>query len=236
MPSATCRPSRRSPTACAATAVVMSVQNSIVCESLLPLRHAEAQKQRFLVPLAQGKTIGAFALTEPEAGSDPVSQSTTAVRDGDFYILDGTKRFITSGKNAGLTMLVTAKTDEASDTRGISRLHRAQEAPPASTSGPRREDGVAGLGHHRLDFRGLPGAGGPPPGRRRPRVRDRHAGPGQRPHRHRGPERRAWPRRPWTRRSSTPGSARSSARASPSSRGCAGWWPTWPWRWPRRGS
>jgi alkylation response protein AidB-like acyl-CoA dehydrogenase len=104
--------------ACAATAVVMSVQNSIVCESLLRFGTPE-QQARFLVPLAQGKTIGAFAMTEPEAGSDPVSQSTTAVRDGDFYILEGTKRFITSGKNAGV-VLVTAKTDESKKHRGIS--------------------------------------------------------------------------------------------------------------------
>lgn len=104
--------------ACAATAVVMSVQNSIVCESLLRFGTA-AQKERFLVPLAQGRTIGAFAMTEPDAGSDPVSQSTTAVRDGDFYILEGTKRFITSGKNAGV-VLVTAKTDETKKHKGIS--------------------------------------------------------------------------------------------------------------------
>ncbi len=104
--------------ACAATAVVMSVQNSIVCESLLRFGTPE-QQARFLVPLAQGKTIGAFAMTEPEAGSDPVSQSTTATRDGDFYILEGTKRFITSGKNAGV-VLVTAKTDESKKHRGIS--------------------------------------------------------------------------------------------------------------------
>ena len=104
--------------ACAATAVVMSVQNSIVCESLLRFG-TPAQKERFLVPLATGKTIGAFAMTEPEAGSDPVSQSTTAVRDGDVYVLEGTKRFITSGKNSGL-VLVTAKTDESKKHRGIS--------------------------------------------------------------------------------------------------------------------
>ncbi|KJS29431.1 MAG: acyl-CoA dehydrogenase [Desulfatitalea sp. BRH_c12] len=104
--------------ACAATAVVMSVQNSIVCESLLHFGTPE-QKQRFLVPLANGEVIGAFGLTEPDAGSDPVSQTTTAERDGDSYILNGTKRFITSGKNAQ-TVIVTAKTDEAKRHKGIS--------------------------------------------------------------------------------------------------------------------
>jgi len=113
--------------ACAATAVVMSVQNSIVCESLLRFG-TPAQQERFLVPLAQGKTIGAFAMTEPEAGSDPVSQSTTATRDGDFYILEGTKRFITSGKNAG-TVLVTAKTDESKKHRGISAFIVPKKTP-----------------------------------------------------------------------------------------------------------
>ena len=103
---------------CASTSVVMSVQNSIVCESLNKFG-TEEQKQEFLVPLAEGEMIGAFALTEPDAGSDPVSQSTTAVRDGDDYVINGTKRFITSGQN-GKVVLVTAKTDETTGHRGIS--------------------------------------------------------------------------------------------------------------------
>ena len=102
---------------CASTAVVMSVHNSIVCESIL--RHGtEEQKQTYLKPLARGDFIGAFALTEPHAGSDPVSQSTLAERDGNDYILNGTKRFITSGKNAGL-VIVTAKTDPSQKHQGI---------------------------------------------------------------------------------------------------------------------
>jgi alkylation response protein AidB-like acyl-CoA dehydrogenase len=104
--------------ACASTAVVMSVQNSIVCETLYRCGNEE-QKQRFLVPLAKGEVIGAFALTEPDAGSDPVSQKTKAVRDGDDYILNGTKRFITSGKNCR-TVIVTARTDEGNRHKGIS--------------------------------------------------------------------------------------------------------------------
>ena len=104
--------------ACASTAVVMSVQNSIVCESIYRYG-SEDQKKRFLEPLASGEVIGAFALTEPQAGSDPVSQSTSAVRDGDCYVINGTKRFITSGKNAGI-VVVTAKTDESQRHKGIS--------------------------------------------------------------------------------------------------------------------
>ncbi len=103
---------------CASTSVVMSVQNSIVCESILKYG-TEDQKKKFLIPLASGKIIGAFALTEPDAGSDPVSQTTTAVKDKDEYVINGTKRFITSGKNSSV-VIVTAKTDESAGHRGIS--------------------------------------------------------------------------------------------------------------------
>ncbi len=103
---------------CASTAVVMSVHNSIVCESICQYGNQD-QKERFLKPLASGKIIGAFALTEPQAGSDPLGQSTTAVRDGDGFLLNGTKRFITSGKTSGL-VIVTAKTDELQRHKGIS--------------------------------------------------------------------------------------------------------------------
>ena len=103
---------------CAATAVVMSVQNSIVCESLYKFGTTTQQK-KFSIPLASGKRIGAFALTEPEAGSDPVSQQTAAVKSGSHYIINGTKRFITSGKNSNV-VLVTAKTDPQVGHKGIS--------------------------------------------------------------------------------------------------------------------
>lgn len=104
--------------ACAATAVVMSVQNSIVCESLYRFG-SEEQKEKYLKPLAQGVAIGAFALTEPDAGSDPVRQTTSAERRGEDYVLNGTKRFITTGKHADI-ILVTAKTDPAQRHKGIS--------------------------------------------------------------------------------------------------------------------
>ena len=103
---------------CASTSVVMSVQNSIVCETLNKFG-TEEQKQEFLVPLASGEIIGAFGLTEPEAGSDPGSQQTTAVRGGDQYIINGTKRFITSGEHSKV-VLITAKTDETKGHKGIS--------------------------------------------------------------------------------------------------------------------
>ncbi len=103
---------------CASTSVVMSVQNSIVCESFYKFG-TEEQKQEFLIPLASGEIIGAFGLTEPDAGSDPVSQQTTAMKDGDDYILNGTKRFITSGEHSKVC-LITAKTDESKGHKGIS--------------------------------------------------------------------------------------------------------------------
>ena len=112
---------------CASTSVVMSVQNSIVCESLYKYGTKE-QKQEFLKPLASGDVIGAFALTEPDAGSDPVSQVATAEKDGNDYIINGTKRFITSGKNAG-TVLVTAKTDEEAKHKGISVFIVPKDTP-----------------------------------------------------------------------------------------------------------
>jgi butyryl-CoA dehydrogenase len=96
----------------------MSVHNSIVCETLDRFG-TEEQKEAYLKPLASGKVIGAFAMTEPHAGSDPVSQTTWAERKGDYYIINGTKRFITTGKNAGL-IIITAKTDKTKRHKGIS--------------------------------------------------------------------------------------------------------------------
>jgi alkylation response protein AidB-like acyl-CoA dehydrogenase len=104
--------------ACASTAVVMSVHNSIVCESIVRFG-SEEQKKRILPRLTEAEIIGAFALTEPHAGSDPSAQITTAVRDGDDYVINGTKRFITTGENCGM-VIVTAKTDESAGHKGIS--------------------------------------------------------------------------------------------------------------------
>jgi alkylation response protein AidB-like acyl-CoA dehydrogenase len=116
--------------ACASTAVVMSVHNSIVCESIL--RHGtEDQKETYLKRLATGEIIGAFALTEPNAGSDPARQTTKAVFEGDSYVINGTKRFTTTGKNAGL-IIVTAKTDEKARHKGISAFLIDQGTPGLS--------------------------------------------------------------------------------------------------------
>lgn len=112
---------------CASTAVVMSVQNSIVCETLNRFG-TQSQKEQFLKPFASGKMIGAFALTEPDAGSDPAGQETVAVKDNAGYILNGTKRFITSGDTSSV-VLVTAKTDPAEKGKGVSCFVVPKETP-----------------------------------------------------------------------------------------------------------
>jgi alkylation response protein AidB-like acyl-CoA dehydrogenase len=96
----------------------MSVHNSVACGPVY-LFGSEYLKETYLKPLAAGKMIGSFALTEPGAGSDPSSQRTRADRDGDAYILNGNKMFITTGKNSDLTV-VTAYTDKSQRHKGIS--------------------------------------------------------------------------------------------------------------------
>ncbi|MDD2467586.1 MAG: acyl-CoA dehydrogenase family protein [Desulfobulbus sp.] len=100
--------------ACASTAVIMSVHNSICCTSIEKYG-SEAQKKQFLKPMTAGKLIGAFALTEPEAGSDAQAITCSAVREGDFYLLNGTKRFITSGKNGGVVIVLARTKETGSD-------------------------------------------------------------------------------------------------------------------------
>src|SRR5450830_1501767 len=88
----------------------------------------EAQKEQWLRPLAQGKMLGAFALTEPHTGSDASALRTTATRDGDHYVLNGTKQFITSGKN-GDVAIVMAVTDKAAGKKGISAFWVPTDTP-----------------------------------------------------------------------------------------------------------
>jgi butyryl-CoA dehydrogenase len=104
--------------ACASHAVIMSVNNSLFCDPVLKYG-SEEQKARFLAPFASGRKIGCFALTEPEAGSDASNQSTRAARDGDAFVLDGRKIFVTNGREASAA-LVFAQTDRAAGHRGIS--------------------------------------------------------------------------------------------------------------------
>jgi alkylation response protein AidB-like acyl-CoA dehydrogenase len=101
----------------ASASVCMSVNNSLVCWGLEKYG-SEEQKQKFLVPLATGEKIGAFCLSEPEAGSDATSQRTTAIDMGDYYLLNGTKNWITNGSSAS-TYLVIAQTNVEAGHRGI---------------------------------------------------------------------------------------------------------------------
>ncbi|MFD1142579.1 acyl-CoA dehydrogenase [Larkinella insperata] len=104
----------------ASCSVIMSVNNSLVCWGLEKFG-SEEQKQKYLTRLVTGETIGAFCLSEPEAGSDATSQHTTAIDEGDHYLLNGTKNWITNGNSAGV-YLVMAQTDAEKKHRGISCL------------------------------------------------------------------------------------------------------------------
>jgi butyryl-CoA dehydrogenase len=101
-----------------ATSTIISVNNCPVCSILLAYANAE-QQQRFLKPLARGEMLGAFCLTEPHVGSEAGGLKTTAVREGDHYVINGVKQFITSGKNGDIA-IVMAVTDKAAGKKGIS--------------------------------------------------------------------------------------------------------------------
>ena len=110
------------------TSTVISVNNCPVCSMLMAFA-SDAQKQQWRGPLAQGDMLGAFCLTEPHVGSDASALRTTATRDGDHYVLNGVKQFITSGKHADVA-IVMAVTDKAAGKRGISAF-----LVPTSTPG-----------------------------------------------------------------------------------------------------
>jgi alkylation response protein AidB-like acyl-CoA dehydrogenase len=134
----------------ASASVVMSVNNSLVCWGLEEYG-TEAQKQKYLVPLAKGEVIGAFCLSEPEAGSDATSQQTTAVDKGDHYLLNGTKNWITNGGTAS-TYLVMAQTDVGKGSKGINTLI-VEKGMPGFTVGPKENKlGIRGSDTHSLMF------------------------------------------------------------------------------------
>lgn len=124
----------------ASACVIMSVNNSLVCWGL-ETYGTEEQKRRFLVELASGKKLGAFALSEPEAGSDATNQRTTATRDGDFYVLNGTKNFITNGANADY-VLVMAATDRSKGPKGVSAFVVEKGTPGFSVAKKERKMGI----------------------------------------------------------------------------------------------
>jgi alkylation response protein AidB-like acyl-CoA dehydrogenase len=124
----------------ASACVIMSVNNSLVCWGLETYA-SEEQKQKYLGDLATGKKLGAFALSEPEAGSDATNQRTTATRDGDYYVINGMKNFITNGAHADV-VLVMAATDRSKGPRGVSAFIVEKDAPGFSVAKKERKMGI----------------------------------------------------------------------------------------------
>jgi alkylation response protein AidB-like acyl-CoA dehydrogenase len=130
--------------------VCMSVNNSLVCWGLETFG-TEEQKQKYLVPLAKGEIIGAFCLSEPEAGSDATSQRTTAIDMGDHYLLNGTKNWITNGNSASV-YLVMAQTDVAKGHKGINCLIVEKGMPGFTVGLKENKLGIRGSDTHSLMF------------------------------------------------------------------------------------
>jgi alkylation response protein AidB-like acyl-CoA dehydrogenase len=134
----------------ASAAVVMSVNNSLVCAGIEKYG-TEEQKQKYLVPLAKGEVIGAFCLSEPEAGSDATSQKTTAIDKGDHYILNGTKNWITNGSTAS-TYIVIAQTDIEKGHKGINAFIVEKEWTGFEIGPKEKKMGIRGSDTHSLFF------------------------------------------------------------------------------------
>lgn len=134
----------------ASAAVVMSVNNSLVCWGLEKFG-TEEQKQKYLVPLATGEIIGAFCLSEPEAGSDATSQRTTAEDKGDHYLLNGTKNWITNGNTASVH-IVFAQTDRDKGHKGINALIVEKDSPGFVVGKKEKKLGIRGSDTHSLMF------------------------------------------------------------------------------------
>ena len=134
----------------ASAAVVMSVNNSLVCAGLEKYCN-EDQKMKYLVPLAKGEVIGAFCLSEPEAGSDATSQKTTAIDKGDHYLMNGTKNWITNGGTAS-TYIVIAQTDTEKGHKGINAFI-VEKGWTGFEIGPKEKKmGIRGSDTHSLMF------------------------------------------------------------------------------------
>ena len=139
----------------ASTSVCMSVNNSLVCYGVEAFG-SEEQKKKYLTPLAQGRKdgelyIGAFLLSEPEAGSDATSQRTTAVEKDDHYIINGVKNWITNGSSASV-YLVFAQTDVAKGSRGINVFIVEKNSPGVSVGAKENKLGIRGSDTHSISF------------------------------------------------------------------------------------
>ncbi len=139
----------------ASVSVCVSVNNSLVCYGLQEFG-SEEQKQKYLTPLAKGKKdgelyIGAFLLSEPEAGSDATSQRTTAEDKGDYYLLNGTKNWITNGNSASI-YLVIAQTDVSKGSRGINAFIVEKNWPGVEVGAKENKLGIRGSDTHTILF------------------------------------------------------------------------------------
>ena len=154
---------------CASTGVTLSAHTSLGSAPIYDWG-TEEQKQKYLTRLASGECLGAFGLTEPNAGTDASRQKTTAVKKGDHYVLNGSKCFITNAGEAGI-YVVMAMTDKEKGNHGISAFIV--------------EDGFEGFSIGQPDLRGLHRPRGEPAGQGGRRLQGRHAHPGRWPYRHR---------------------------------------------------
>ncbi len=136
--------------ACASTGVIMSVNNSLVCDPIERNATPE-QKVKFLTPLASGKKLGCFGLTEPNAGTDVAGQKTNAVLDGDSWVINGTKNFITNGREAD-TAVVFAMTDKSAGHRGMSAFMIEKGTPGFSVGKVEDKLGICGSSTTELVF------------------------------------------------------------------------------------
>jgi alkylation response protein AidB-like acyl-CoA dehydrogenase len=134
----------------ASCSVVMSVNNSLVCWGLETFGNEE-QKEKYLKPLANGEIIGAFCLSEPEAGSDATSQQTTAIDKGDHYLLNGTKNWITNGSTASV-YLVIAQTDVEKKHKGINAFIVEKDMHGFVVGAKENKLGIRGSDTHSLMF------------------------------------------------------------------------------------
>lgn len=134
----------------ASSSVIVSVNNSLVCYGIQAYGN-EAQKDKYLRPLATGEALGAFCLSEPEAGSDATSQKTTAIEHGDHYLLNGTKNWITNGSSADY-YIVIAQTDKEKGHRGINAFI-IEKGIDGFSIGPKEDKlGIRGSDTHSLMF------------------------------------------------------------------------------------
>jgi alkylation response protein AidB-like acyl-CoA dehydrogenase len=134
----------------ASTSVCMSVNNSLVCWGL-EAYGTEEQKQKYLVPLAKGEITGAFLLSEPEAGSDATSQRTMAEDKGDYYLVNGTKNWITNGNTASVYLLI-AQTHADKGSKGINALIVEKNSPGITVGAKENKMGIRGSDTHSIMF------------------------------------------------------------------------------------